>query len=112
MFWWDWSTRQRLALLAGMLAIAATPWLLLGWVPNEWRAFIGGTAFLAIPQIMAWLLFVGLRTGRMPSAYGRSERRAESPIWFWMTGSLYAGLVLLFVWAIFGVAIGGVHWGL
>lgn len=107
MLWWDWSSRQRLGLLAAMLAIAATPWILLGWVPHDWGAFIGGTAFLAIPQLMAWALFVGLRTGRMPSAYGRSELRAETPTWFWLTGALYGGLLLVFLWIALGVARGG-----
>jgi hypothetical protein len=105
MLWWDWNTWKRLALLTAMLTLAATPCLLLGWL-NEWRAFVGGTAFLAIPQIVAWNLFVGLKTGRMPSAYGRSELRAESPTWFWLTGSLYAALVLLFLWAILGMFFG------
>jgi hypothetical protein len=112
MLWWDWDTRQRLCLLAAMLAIAATPWLLLGWVPNEWGAFVGGTAFLAIPQMIVWALFVGLRTGRMPSAYGRSELRAKTPTWFWLTGALYGGLLLLFLWIFLGVVMGATVWGL
>jgi hypothetical protein len=112
MLWWDWSTRQRLGLLAAMVAIAATPWLLLGWLPNEWGAFLGGTSFLAIPQMIAWCLFVGLKTGRMPSAYGRSELRAASPRWLWLTGGLYAGLLLLFLWVILAVVMDGTVWGL
>jgi hypothetical protein len=94
-----------------MLAIGAIPWLLLGYVPNELGAFVGGTLFLAIPQMIAWALFVGLRTGRMPSAYGKSELRAETPARFWLTGALYGGLLLLFLWIIVGVAMGGTVWG-
>ena len=90
-----------------MVAIGATPWLLLGWVPNELGAFMGGTAFLAIPQMIAWALFVGLRTGRMPSAYGRSELRAKSPAWFWITGAGYAAILLFFIWIVVGVVILG-----
>lgn len=96
MFWWNWNGQQKLTLLTVMLAVAASPWLLLGWLPHEWGAFIGGTAILLIPQMMAWLLFVGLKTGRMPSAYGGSELRAENPVWFWFTGTLYGGVLLTF----------------
>lgn len=105
--WWDWKTGQRLALFAAMFVIAAIPWLFLGWVPNQLGAFVGGTAFLAIPQMIGWLLFVGLRTGRMPSAYGRSESRTDSPTWFWITAAGYGGLLLLFAWVIVGVVLLG-----
>ena len=107
MIWWDWKANQRVALMAAMLIVAAIPLILLGGFTNDWRALLGGIAFLFIPQIVGWLLFVGLRTGRMPSAYGRSELRADSPRWFWITGAGYAGLLLLFVWAIVGVVILG-----
>lgn len=107
MLWCDWSRSKRLSLLGAMLAIAAMPWLFLGWLPDQWGAFVGGTAFLTIPQIVAWMLFVGLRTGRMPSAYGRSELRAETPTWFWITAAGYAALLFLFVWIIVGVVILG-----
>ena len=105
MLWWDWNGRQRLAVLSAMLAVAATPCVLLGWL-DDWRAFVGGTAFLAIPQIVAWCLFVALKTGRMPSAYGRSELRAASPTWFWLTGGIYAALLLAFLWATLGMFLG------
>ena len=94
-----------------MVAVAAFPWIVIGGFTNDWQALLGGTAFLFIPQIMAWSLFVGLATGRMPSAHGRSELRAKSPTWFWLTGSLYAGLLLVFLWAILGVLMGGTIWG-
>ena len=68
---------------------------------------LGGTAFLFIPQMVGWLLFVGLATGRMPSAYGRSELRTASPTWFWITGAGYVGLLLFFLWVIIGVVILG-----
>jgi hypothetical protein len=90
-----------------MWFVAAIPWLLLGWVPNQLGAFVGGTAFVAIPQMIGWLLFVGLRTGRMPSAYGRSESRTDSPRWFWIIGGGYVVLLLLFAWVIVGVVLLG-----
>jgi hypothetical protein len=111
MTWWDWKTKQHLALIAGMLAVAATPWLALGWLTKDGRALLGGTAFLFIPQIVAWALFVGLTTGRIPSAYGRSELRAQSPTWFWLTAVVYAAILLLFLWIISGVVMGGTIWG-
>ena len=47
------------------------------------------------------MLFVGLRTGKMPSR-GGPVIRATNPFWFWMTGALYGaalaayfGLVML-----------------
>ncbi|WP_428027848.1 hypothetical protein [Altererythrobacter sp.] len=98
MFWWDWNAKRKLGLLAAIVIIAATPWLLLGWLPDQLGAFVGGTALLSIPQIFAWLLFVGLKTGRMPTAYGGSELRAEEPAWFWSTAALYGGVLLTFLW--------------
>lgn len=86
-----------MALMAGMCAVAAIPWLIIGQASKDWRGLIGGTAFLFIPQIVGWLLYVGLATGRMPSAYRRSETRDASPRWFWLTGSLHAGLLLLYL---------------
>lgn len=97
MLWWDWSAARRLGLLAAMLAIAATPWLLLGWAPGNWGAFAGGTALLTIPQVIAWFLYVGLRTGRMPLRGGREDRR-ESPTWFWIVAALYAAMLFQFAW--------------
>jgi hypothetical protein len=88
-----------------MLTVAATPWLLFGFLPyNSYNLGVvaGGTAFLAIPQIVAWFLFVGLRTGRMP-VRGGSEDRTASPTWFWITAAMYAALVALFLWFIIAV---------
>lgn len=105
MLWWDWTGRQQLALLAAVLTVAATPWLLLGFSPyNSYNlgAFAGGTCFLAIPQILAWFLFVGLRTGRIP-VRGGHEDRGESPTWFWTVAAMYAALVAMFVWMIVAV---------
>lgn len=107
MIWWDWNTSQRVALMAAMLVVAAVPMLLLGGFTSDWRALLGGTALLFIPQILGWLLFVGITTGRMPSAYGRSELRAEAPRWFWITAAGYAGLLIFFVWIMVGVVILG-----
>lgn len=105
MIWWNWKISQRLALMGLMLIVAAIPWLLIGKSTDDWRGMIGGTCFLLIPQMVAWLLFVGLKTGRMPSAYGRSELRSETPRWFWATGAAYASLLLLFLWVIVGVVL-------
>lgn len=60
MIWWDWKTRQRLALMAGMRAVTAIPRLIIGQTSKDWRGLIGGTAFLFIPQIVGWLLYAGL----------------------------------------------------
>lgn len=73
------------------LAVAAIPLILIGVFTNDWRAVLGGTAFSFIPQIVGRLLFVELRIGRMPPAYGRSELRTETPTWFWLTGGLTQG---------------------
>ncbi|HET6942285.1 MAG TPA: hypothetical protein VFH89_09005 [Sphingomicrobium sp.] len=107
MIWWDWKASQRVPFVAAMLVVAAVLLMLFGGFAGDWRALLGGTAFLFIPQIVAWLLFVGLATGRMPSAYGRSELRDESPKWFWITGAGYAALVLFFIWIIVGVVLLG-----
>lgn len=64
-----------MALMLTMLVVATIPLLLVGGFANDWRAVLGGTAFLFILQLLGWVLFVGLTTGRMPSAYGRSELR-------------------------------------
>lgn len=111
MLWWDWDARQRIGLFAAMLGIAATPCILLGWAtPAHWRAFVGGTAFLLGPQILAWVLFVGLRTGRMPTAYGGSELRNERPIWYWLMGAVYGAVVLLFLgFILYVITDGMVH---
>ena len=95
MFWWDWNSKRKFSVLGLMLAIAATPWLFLGWFPGEIGALVGGTAFLMIPQLVGWLLLIGLRTGRMPVAYGGSEDRASSPVAFWIVAAMYAALLAL-----------------
>jgi len=111
MLWWDWTIRQRLSLLAAMIAVAASPGLLLGLLPNDVGGFVSGTAILVIPQIIAWNLFVGLRTGRMPSGHGTFEVRAEAPVWFWLTAAPYAGCLLLFLWLVLAVALAGTAGG-
>lgn len=78
MLWWDWTSGQRWGLLAAMFALASAPWIALGWLPNEWEALLGGTAFLAIPQLLSWMLYVGIKTGRIP-ARGEPIIRTESP---------------------------------
>lgn len=98
MIWWNWTASQRRTLIAAMLALAASPWVIIGYFLRDWRAAAGGTALLFIAQMLAWLLFVGLATGRMPSGYGRAERRSETPIWFWATGIAYASVLLMILW--------------
>ena len=88
-----------------MLVVAAVHLILLGGFTNDWLALLGGTGLLFIPQIVSWLLFVGLATGRMPSAYGSSELRSQSPKAFWITGAGYAAILLLFLWMIVSVVI-------
>ncbi|QQV76556.1 hypothetical protein H5J25_14020 [Sphingomonas aliaeris] len=97
MIWWDWTGSKRLALLAAMLAVAAFPWVVLGWLPHEWRAFIGGTAFLMLQLMFGWFLFVGLFTGRIP-ARGGSESRIVTPVWFWGVAATYA-VILIFLYS-------------
>ena len=99
MIWWDWSAQHRMATLGAMLALAALPWLLLGWLPQEWGAFIGGTSFLAIPQMVGWLLFVGLKTGVMP-VRGRKVDRRVSPREFWVVAASYSAVLFVYVWII------------
>jgi hypothetical protein len=94
-----------------MLGIAAIPWIAVGWFPSDWQALLGGTALLFIPQIVGWFLFVGLTTGRMPSARGSSELRTESPAWFWLAGGLYAGFLLFLLGMTVGVLLDGTTWG-
>ncbi|AMG76486.1 MULTISPECIES: hypothetical protein [Sphingopyxis] len=113
MFWWDWTTKQKLLLLAAMLAIAAAPWMLLGWFPGELGAFVGGTSFLMIPQLVGWLLVVGLKTGRMPMPYGNNEDRESSPVAFWIVAAGYAALCAYAIWIILmvgvDIAMNGLH---
>jgi hypothetical protein len=95
--WWDWSAKRKWSLLAGILVIAALPWIALGWLPDQPGAFAGGTTFLAIPQMVGWMLFVGLTTGYVPMHYGRKVSRKTSPIEFWSACAVYAALVTLFL---------------
>jgi len=85
-----------------MFVVAAFPWVILGWLPRQIGAFIGGTAFLLIPQIIGWFLIVGLMTGRIP-ARGASETRSTSPTWFWIIAAMYSALLILFAWIIISV---------
>ena len=106
MIWWDWTWPQRVALLTAYVGIAALPGalaMITGSWPLDWRALLGSSAFLFIPLLLGTMLFVGLRTGKMPSR-GQPVIRATSPFWFWMTGALYGvalaayfGLVMLVV---------------
>ena len=82
-----------------MLALASLPWLLLGWLPGEWGAFIGGTSFLAIPQMVGWLLFVGLKTGIMPECARKVDRQV-SPREFWVVAASYGVVLLVYAWII------------
>jgi hypothetical protein len=96
MIWWDWNWRHKLALLGAMVgaASAAVLWFGHGWPIG---AEIGGISFLIIPQINAWLLFVGLLTGAIPQR-GRRVSRAVHPIEFWITAACYGAVLAGFAW--------------
>lgn len=85
MIWWDWSTGRRVAALTGMVGVSTAVVLTIGWLfDRSWlrpAVILGGTAFLSIPQLLAWQAFVGLRTGILP-ARGRVAR-ARQPVTFW-----------------------------
>ena len=104
MLWWDWTASRKLALVATMLPVAALPWLILGSLPRHWGAFLGGTAFLMLPLMFGWALFVGLVTGRIPAR--GSETRSVSPRWFWIVAATYAGLMILIGFMIISVVTG------
>jgi hypothetical protein len=97
MFWWDWSWKQKGGTLACFFVIAIVPVLIFGGALGGWRAVFGGSAFLLIPQIVGWLLFVGLKTGIMPARVGKIDRNS-SPFWFWMIAVTYAGLLVFYGW--------------
>lgn len=90
-----------------MLTLASLPWLMLGWLPGEWGGFIGGTSFLAIPQMAGWLLFVGLKTGVMPER-GRKVERETSPTEYWLVAGGYVAVLAVYVWIITMVFIDAV----
>lgn len=101
---------QKFWLLAAMFGVAAVPGIFLGWFPHEWRAFLGATAFLAVPQLVGWQLVVGLKTGVMPARGGKIVR-ATSPVMFWILGALYAGLFAFFCGIIAMFLIDGLRSG-
>ena len=100
MFYWDWKPSQRWTVVLAMVGVSALPGIWFGLLSN-WRALVGSVAFLTIPQIVGFLLFVGLKTGVMPQR-GRRVSKAESPIEFWITGGLYVALLVLY--------FGGIAW--
>ena len=104
MFWWDWTGKQRFMVLLVMLCIAAAPWILLGWLPREIGAFVGGTAFLMIPQLMAFFLLIGFKSGVMPMRGGKAARKDE-PISFWFAASCYGALLAFTLWFILTVLV-------
>lgn len=106
MVWWDWSGAKRASLFAAILAIPASLWIMLGWFPRQIGAFIGGTAFLLIPQIVSWYLIVGLVTGRIPTR-GGSEIRSASPRWFWIIAAMYVAILIQFAWIIGSIVSDG-----
>ena len=99
MFWWDWTGKKRIEALLVMVGVAATPWFLLGWLPKQIGAFVGGTAFLLIPQLMAFFLLIGFKSGVMPMRGGKAVR-TESPISFWFAALCYGGLLVFTLWII------------
>lgn len=111
MFWWDWTGRQRLAIFFVMLGIAAAPWVLLGWFPGELRAFLGGTAFLMIPQLMGWMLLIGFKSKVMPMRGGKASLD-DDPVTFWFVASCYSGLLVFSLWIILMISIDIIKEGL
>ena len=88
-----------------MLGVAATGGLLFGSATREWTAAFGAAALLALPQLAGWQLFVGLRTGRIPTR-GRQkgyESRADDPIWFWLNVSGHIAVLITLCWLTFVV---------
>jgi|SRR3954454_16705804 hypothetical protein len=99
MLWWSWSWGQRLALFVGVLGVAAAlTWWGLGGAADG-AAFLGGCAFFAIPLLTSILIFVGLRTGFIPSRGGRICR-AEEPVTFWFVIGMQAAVLIVCLYAI------------
>lgn len=94
-------------MVAALLGLAATTWMIVWWLWTrsmpDWKGLLGGTSFLAIPLLVGFGLFVGLRTGLMPQR-GRRVSRADHPVDFWFTGGLYATLLAMCVGFILMVA--------
>lgn len=98
MIWWDWRWGRKLALLAAMTGLSATVTLLIvppGQPWFDWRAVAGGIAFFTIPQMAAWCLFVGFRTGSIP-ARGRFSR-ADQRFDFWFGVAAYCLILAMYV---------------
>ena len=72
------------------------------WLPREIGAFVGGTAFLMIPQLMAFFLLIGFKSGVMPMRGGKAARK-DDPISFWLAASCYGGLLAFTLWFILTV---------
>ncbi len=109
MLWWDWTWRHKLILVATMPIVAAIACLLLGFPPTG-GAFVGGVAFLTIPQLCGWMLYVGLRTGRI-QARGDTMSRADAPFGFWFTVTSYFAVFIVYVGLLLWVAIDGLLHG-
>jgi hypothetical protein len=109
MIYWSWGTGRKRALVASMVGLSATTLLILGWSLERsllaWRTLLIGISVLTIPQIVAFLLFVGLRTGMMPQR-GRRVSRTEHPIDFWMTAGGYGIVLAMYIFFGLGVAMG------
>jgi hypothetical protein len=93
--WWGWTGRQRLIFLGAMIVISAAPWILAGWFPRELGAFVGGVAFLFIPQLVGWMLLVGLKTGRIPTR-SSSQSRTDSPLGFRLVAATYILILIVY----------------
>src|SRR4051812_30487408 len=105
MVWWSWGIGRKVALFAAMAGLSASAvwWFLRpGLTP---AVMIGGISFLTIPQLLAWISFVGLRTGKLPQR-GRVVKRADEPVEFWLMMAIQGALAAVFVGALAMVAVG------
>ena len=104
MIWWDWGLRRKTALLGGMIffPLAGVVWVF--GLHTDLGTILGGVSFLFIPELMAWMLFVGLRTGFMPQR-GAKVIRATQPVEFWVTAVAYAVIFVMFIGFLITVAL-------
>jgi hypothetical protein len=103
MVWWNWGVGRKVALFAAMacLSTVVSWWYLRPEVSAG--AMIGGVSFLTIPQMLAWISFVGFRTGKLPQR-GRVVTRADDPVEFWVMMAVQLASAMMFVVAIIATA--------
>ncbi len=106
MIWWGWTNARQWAFLGGLYAVGTLPGLLLALIvdiADEWQLVLGSGLLFLLPLMLCWYLFVGLRTGRIPTRFG-SDDRQTSPLSFWLQVVLYAGALAYLVWIFFSAA--------